>query len=82
MTFAISSGSGSYSLRSRAELVVMSPQWAFVRTNSAGTQTVNATGATTPPMKKNGIAARETSEVLSRVTRCTPSLTKLPVTWA
>jgi uncharacterized protein (TIGR02246 family) len=29
-----------------AELVVMAPQWAFVRTNSAGTQTINATGAT------------------------------------
>ena len=29
-----------------AELVVMSPQWAYVRTNSAGTQTINATGAT------------------------------------
>jgi uncharacterized protein (TIGR02246 family) len=29
-----------------AELVVMSPQWAFVRTNSAGTQKINATGAT------------------------------------
>jgi uncharacterized protein (TIGR02246 family) len=28
-----------------AEVVVMSPQWAFVRTNSAGTQKVNATGA-------------------------------------
>ena len=28
-----------------AEVVVMSPQWAFVRTNSAGTQTINATGA-------------------------------------
>jgi uncharacterized protein (TIGR02246 family) len=28
-----------------AELVVMAPQWAFVRTNSAGTQTINATGA-------------------------------------
>lgn len=28
------------------ELVVMSPQWAFVRTNSAGTQKINATGAT------------------------------------
>ena len=28
------------------ELVVISPQWAFVRTNSAGTQKVNATGAT------------------------------------
>jgi len=25
---------------------VISPQWAFVRTNSAGTQKVNATGAT------------------------------------
>jgi hypothetical protein len=24
----------------------MSPQWAFVRTNSTGTQTLNATGAT------------------------------------
>jgi uncharacterized protein (TIGR02246 family) len=29
-----------------AELLVMSPQWAFVRTNSAGTQKVNTTGAT------------------------------------
>jgi len=29
-----------------AELVVISPQWAYVRTNSAGTQKVNATGAT------------------------------------
>jgi uncharacterized protein (TIGR02246 family) len=28
-----------------AELVVMAPQWAYVRTNSAGTQTINATGA-------------------------------------
>jgi uncharacterized protein (TIGR02246 family) len=28
------------------ELVVISPQWAFVRTNSAGTQKINATGAT------------------------------------
>jgi uncharacterized protein (TIGR02246 family) len=28
-----------------AELAVMAPQWAFVRTNSAGTQTINATGA-------------------------------------
>ncbi len=27
------------------ELVVMSPRWAFARTNSAGTNTVNATGA-------------------------------------
>jgi uncharacterized protein (TIGR02246 family) len=29
-----------------AEIVVMAPQWAFVRTNSAGTQKINATGAT------------------------------------
>ena len=29
-----------------AELVVMASQWAFVRTNSAGTQKINATGAT------------------------------------
>jgi uncharacterized protein (TIGR02246 family) len=28
-----------------AELVKMSPEWAFVRTNSAGTNKVNATGA-------------------------------------
>ena len=27
-----------------AELVMMSPQWAFVRTNSSGTQKINATG--------------------------------------
>jgi uncharacterized protein (TIGR02246 family) len=29
-----------------AELVVMAPEWAFVRTNSAGTQKIKATGAT------------------------------------
>jgi uncharacterized protein (TIGR02246 family) len=29
-----------------AELVVMAPEWAYVRTNSAGTQTINGTGAT------------------------------------
>jgi uncharacterized protein (TIGR02246 family) len=29
-----------------AEIVVIAPQWAFVRTNSAGTQKINATGAT------------------------------------
>jgi uncharacterized protein (TIGR02246 family) len=29
-----------------AEAVVMSPEWAFARTNSAGTVTVHATGAT------------------------------------
>jgi uncharacterized protein (TIGR02246 family) len=28
-----------------AELVMMSPEWAFVRTNSAGTNKINATGA-------------------------------------
>ncbi len=29
-----------------AEIVEMSPEWAFARTNSAGTNTVNATGTT------------------------------------
>src|SRR5580658_9005231 len=29
-----------------AEIVVTSPEWAFARTNSAGTVTVHATGAT------------------------------------
>jgi len=29
-----------------AELVVTSPQWAYARTNSAGTQKINTTGAT------------------------------------
>jgi uncharacterized protein (TIGR02246 family) len=29
-----------------AEIVVMSPEWAFARTNSAGTVTIHATGAT------------------------------------
>lgn len=31
-----------------AEVVMMSPWWAFVRTNSAGTQKINSTGATSP----------------------------------
>jgi len=29
-----------------AEFVVMAPQWAFVRTNSAGAQKINASGVT------------------------------------
>jgi uncharacterized protein (TIGR02246 family) len=31
-----------------AELVVMAPDWAFVRTNSAGTNKINQTGAMSP----------------------------------
>ena len=31
-----------------AEVVVMDPTWAFARTNSAGTVTIHATGATSP----------------------------------
>jgi uncharacterized protein (TIGR02246 family) len=31
-----------------AELVVMSPEWAFVRTNSAGTNKISRTGAVSP----------------------------------
>jgi uncharacterized protein (TIGR02246 family) len=31
-----------------AELVLMSPEWAFVRTNSAGTNKINKTGAVSP----------------------------------
>jgi uncharacterized protein (TIGR02246 family) len=31
-----------------AELVVMAPDWAFVRTNSAGTNKINKTGAVSP----------------------------------
>jgi ketosteroid isomerase-like protein len=31
-----------------AELVLMSPEWAFVRTNSAGTNKINKTGALSP----------------------------------
>ena len=31
-----------------AEIVEMTPDWAFARTNSAGTITLNATGATSP----------------------------------
>jgi len=31
-----------------AELVMLSPEWAFVRTNSAGTNKINGTGAVSP----------------------------------
>jgi uncharacterized protein (TIGR02246 family) len=31
-----------------AELVLMSPEWAFVRTNSVGTNKINKTGAVSP----------------------------------
>ena len=52
-----------------AELVVMSPQWAFVRTNSAGTQKINATGATSAEAHQELFILRKDDDGKWRIAR-------------
>jgi uncharacterized protein (TIGR02246 family) len=58
-----------------AELVVMSPQWAFVRTNSAGTQTVNATGAVSAEANQELFIFNKADDGLWRIARYSFSTT-------
>ena len=44
-----------------AELAVMAPQWAFVRTNSSGTQKINVTGATSVEANQELFILRKTT---------------------
>jgi uncharacterized protein (TIGR02246 family) len=58
-----------------AELVVMSPQWAFVRTNSAGTQKINATGATSPEGNQELFIFKKDEDGMWRIARYSFSTT-------
>jgi uncharacterized protein (TIGR02246 family) len=57
------------------ELVVMSPQWAFVRTNSAGTQNINASGATSAEANQELFIFRKTDDGEWRIARYSFSTT-------
>jgi len=58
-----------------AELVVMAPQWAFVRTNSAGTQKINATGATSAEANQELFIFRKGDDGQWRIARYSFSTT-------
>jgi uncharacterized protein (TIGR02246 family) len=57
------------------ELVVMSPQWAYVRTNSAGTQKINATGATSREANQELFIFRKGDDGTWRIARYSFSTT-------
>jgi uncharacterized protein (TIGR02246 family) len=57
------------------ELVVMSPQWAFVRTNSAGTQKINATGAASAEANQELFIFRKGDDGIWRIARYSFSTT-------
>jgi uncharacterized protein (TIGR02246 family) len=52
-----------------AEIVVMSPDWAFARTNSAGTVTINATGATSAEGNQELFIFRKASDGTWKIAR-------------
>jgi len=57
------------------ELVVMSQQWAFVRTNSAGTQKINATGAASAEANQELFIFRKGDDGMWRIARYSFSTT-------
>jgi uncharacterized protein (TIGR02246 family) len=58
-----------------AELVRMSPEWAFVRTNSAGTNKINATGAVSPEGNQELFIFRKDADGKWRIARYSFSTT-------
>jgi uncharacterized protein (TIGR02246 family) len=58
-----------------AEVVVVAPQWAFVRTNSAGTQKINATGATSREANQELFILRKGDDGQWRIARYSFSTT-------
>jgi uncharacterized protein (TIGR02246 family) len=62
-----------------AEVVVMAPQWAFVRTNSAGMQGINVTGATSPEANQELFIFKMGDDGKWRIARYSFSTTSLPV---
>jgi uncharacterized protein (TIGR02246 family) len=58
-----------------AEIVEMSPEWAFARTNSAGTNTINATGATSAEANQELFIFRKSSDGAWKIARYSFSTT-------
>jgi len=58
-----------------AELVTTSPQWAFVRTNSAGTNKINATGAVSPEGNQELFIFKKEADAKWRIARYSFSTT-------
>jgi ketosteroid isomerase-like protein len=52
-----------------AEIVEMTPDWAFARTNSAGTITLNATGATSPEANQELFIFRKDTDGVWKIAR-------------
>jgi uncharacterized protein (TIGR02246 family) len=61
-----------------AEVVVMSPEWAFVRTNSAGTNKINATGATSAEGNQELFIFNKGEDAKWRIARYSFSTTNPP----
>jgi uncharacterized protein (TIGR02246 family) len=61
-----------------AELVEMSPEWAFVRTNSAGTNTVNATGEKSAEANQELFIFRKGADGAWKIARYSLSTTNPP----
>jgi uncharacterized protein (TIGR02246 family) len=61
-----------------AEVVVMSPEWAFARTNSAGTVTVHATGARSTEGNQELFIFRKDSDGKWKIARYCFSTTNPP----
>jgi len=58
-----------------AEVVVMSPQWTFVRTNSAGSQKINATGTVSAEGNQELFIFRKGDDAKWRIARYSFSTT-------
>ena len=61
-----------------AELVLMSPEWAFVRTNSAGTNKINKTGAVSPEGNQELFIFKKAADGKWRIARYSFSSTNPP----
>jgi uncharacterized protein (TIGR02246 family) len=61
-----------------AELVVMSSEWAFVRTNSAGTNKINGTGAVSPEGNQELFIFNKSADGKWRIARYSFSSTNSP----
>jgi uncharacterized protein (TIGR02246 family) len=61
-----------------AELVLMSPDWAFVRTNSAGTNKINKTGAVSPESNQELFIFNKAADGNWRIARYSFSSTDPP----
>jgi uncharacterized protein (TIGR02246 family) len=61
-----------------AELVLMSPEWAFVRRNSAGTNKINKTGAVSPEGNQELFIFNKAADGTWRIARYSFSSTNPP----